>query len=252
MNAEVLVDSYLRWLRENIQVCDRDGVSEVTTPFLDRHNDHLQIYVQAQGDEYRLSDDCYIISDLALSGCKIDTKLRRKLRDEVLNGFGVSEENDELFVVSDKNRLAQSQHSLIQAMLAINDMFMTSNQRVASFFTEDVSSFLKEAGVRFVRDPQFTGKSGFNHKFDFTIPASSDRPERLVRAINSPKKDNVEVVLFAWEDTRSKRAPDTEFYVFLNDSLKKIRPDHISAFEKYGIRTIRWSERQKRVRELSA
>ena len=33
-------------------------------------------------------------------------------------------------------------HGLIQAMLAVNDMYMTGKQRVARFFIEDIADFL--------------------------------------------------------------------------------------------------------------
>jgi len=39
-----LVNEYARWLREKTQVRQVDEWVEITTPYLDRHNDYLQIY----------------------------------------------------------------------------------------------------------------------------------------------------------------------------------------------------------------
>jgi len=97
-SCETLVDTYVAWLRERISVVDIDGVCEITTPFLDRHNDRLQIYVQPAGDRLRLTDDGYILGDLESSGCVLGTPHRRRLLQTILNGFGVREDNGELTV----------------------------------------------------------------------------------------------------------------------------------------------------------
>ena len=54
-----LVDDYFRWLRSHTQVRDVEGWTEITVPFLDRHNDHLQLYVQPHNGDYVLTDDGY-------------------------------------------------------------------------------------------------------------------------------------------------------------------------------------------------
>ena len=38
-----LIDEYVRWLRQGISVARIGDAYEITTPFLDRHNDHIQI-----------------------------------------------------------------------------------------------------------------------------------------------------------------------------------------------------------------
>ena len=67
-DCKTLVEAYLAWLRDRISVAEIDGVCEITTPFLDRHNDQLQIYVEREGDRLRLTDDGYVIGDLQSSG----------------------------------------------------------------------------------------------------------------------------------------------------------------------------------------
>jgi len=49
-------------------------------------------------------------------------------------------------------------------------MFMTAKQRVASLFLEDVTHFLDGGAVRYSPNIEFTGRSGFVHKYDFVIP----------------------------------------------------------------------------------
>jgi hypothetical protein len=54
-----LVESYLKWLRDRTALREAGDWLEVTTPFLDRHNDYIQIFVQKNGDCYQLTDDGY-------------------------------------------------------------------------------------------------------------------------------------------------------------------------------------------------
>lgn len=54
---EKLVSSYLAWLKSKIIVKEIDGIAEITTPFLDRHNDHLQFYVKKTNEGFILTDD---------------------------------------------------------------------------------------------------------------------------------------------------------------------------------------------------
>jgi len=83
-----LLDSYAIWLKEKTDLRAIDKYVEITTPFLDRHNDHIQLYVKKENGLFILSDDGYTINDLIISGCDIDTEKRKQLLTQTLNGFG--------------------------------------------------------------------------------------------------------------------------------------------------------------------
>ncbi|MCH7701302.1 MAG: DUF1829 domain-containing protein [Planctomycetes bacterium] len=251
-SCQELVDEYLRWLKENISAHDINGVCEITTPFLDRHNDRLQIYVRRDHDSLLLTDDAYIVSDLELSGCPLDTPRRNELLKTVLAGFGVKREGDELVVRANLHNFGQRKHSLIQAMLAVNDLFTTSKAYVRSLFLEDVTNFLDDSDVRYTPSAQFAGTSGFLHRFDFVIPQSKRAPERLVRVINQPTRDTATSGIFSWNDIQEGRPTGARMYAFLNDSEKPIPPEVVSAFKSYNILAIRWSEREAHRDELAA
>ena len=51
IGCDFFVNEYINWLKSGIKVADVGGVCEITTPFLDRHRDHLQIYVKHSGDD---------------------------------------------------------------------------------------------------------------------------------------------------------------------------------------------------------
>ena len=134
------------WLNTKVSYKDLEsGTIEITTPFLDRHNDRLQIYAIPQPNgEIRLTDDGYILSDLQLSGFELKSSPKRQqIFHTIINGYGVSfgAEYEELFVITDVKDFPRKKHMLIQAMMTVNDMFMTVKSTVTSLFTEDVGQF---------------------------------------------------------------------------------------------------------------
>lgn len=251
-DCEYLVDDYIQWLRRRITVENMDGVCEITTPFLDRHNDHLQIYVKKSDNGLVLTDDGYTIADLRLSGYESTTRKRREILHSILNGFGVQLEGDELLVNAKSDNFPQKKHNLIQAMLSINDLFMLATPMVANIFREDVERYLHLNEVRSVPSVNFTGRSGFIHFFDFAIPASRAKPERILKAINRPNRQNITSLMFSWDDIKGVRASDSAAYGVLNDTEYPVNPDLIGALRQYGLRALLWSQRDKYINELAA
>ena len=250
--CQEVIDDYVAWLRRGIQADSINGVCELTTPFLDRHNDHLQIYVARSGDKIRVSDDGYVLADLEQGGLEITTPKRGDILTATLNGFGVRNEGRELFVEASPSNLGQRVHSLVQAMLAVNDMYVLAQPRVASFFWEDVRAYFDERDVRYSPRVKIPGKSGFDHAIDFVIPKSRLRPERLVQAINAPTKNTIAGYLFALTDTREAREAASEAYAFLNDMERAVGGDVLEALEAYRVVAVPWSAREDHLAELAS
>jgi len=247
-----LVDDYFRWLRSHTQVRDVEGWTEITVPFLDRHNDHLQLYVQPHNGDYVLTDDGYTVADLEMSGCRLTSTKRRELLDTTLNGFGVKLEDGALVTKTTSTEAPKKAHNLIQAMMAVNDLFYLAEPTVASFFVEDVGQWLQSEGVRFTPDVKFTGKSGFDYRFDFVVPASAEHPERIVRAINHPTNELARASAFAWIDTRQTRSEQSVAYAFLNDAEQAVSSTVAEALSAYDVKPIPWSRRADVRDELAA
>ncbi|MFQ5596881.1 MAG: DUF1828 domain-containing protein [Nitrospiria bacterium] len=246
-----LVDAYVEWLRNGLSVNSINGACELTTPFLDRHNDHIQLYAVKQGGKIILSDDGYILADLRTSGLDIKVPKRKSVLESILNGFGVKIERGQLFVEASKHNLGQRLHSLVQSMLAVNDMFTMAQPRVAGFFWEDVKQFLDQHEIRYSQRVKISGKSGFDYAIDFLIPKSRNRPERFIQAINAPNKNTIGSYLFGLGDTREARENGTEAYAFLNDGEKEVGGDVIEALEAYEVKPAFWSQRENYVEALS-
>jgi hypothetical protein len=252
--CQKVIDAYVGWLRQGLSVEELGETCELTTPFLDRHNDHLQVYATRRNGTIVLSDDGYILSDLRTSGLEVDTPKRKTVLDSVLKGLGVRAEENRLFVEASVNNLGQRLHSLVQAMLAVNDMFVMAQPRVASFFFEDVQHYLDSNEVRYTARVKLAGKSGYDHGVDFLIPKSKKRPERILQAIATPKKDNIFAYLWTLNDTRLARTGDSqaEAYAFLNDQDQSVGGDIIEALNAYNVIPAIWSQRSQFVEALAS
>jgi hypothetical protein len=137
-------------------------------------------------------------------------------------------------------------------MLAVNDMFYLAAPTVSSLFLEDVTAWLDSNEIRYVPSVKFTGKSQYDHIFDFAVPKSKRQPERLIRAINRPSRETAEVLAFAWVDTREARPPDSQAYAILNDSEQPVSAAIASALGSYEVHAIPWSKRESVLESIAA
>lgn len=253
-DIERLLNDYRSWLKDRTTLREVNGSwVEITTPYLDRHNDALQIYARAENGGYILTDDSYTIHDLEASGCKLDTQKRQDLLKITLNGFGVRMNNEALEVRASPETFPARKHNLVQAILAVNDLFYLAKPVVESLFLEDVITWLDANDIRYTPNVKLPGKSGFDHLFDFVIPKSArTQPERILRAINRPTRDNAEAFIHAWSDTREVRPPESKAYAVLNDADQAIPGGVLEAFRNYQIQPVPWGGRAQVVAELAA
>lgn len=249
---EKLLKDYREWLKDNTTLRQMNGSwVEITTPYLDRHNDALQIYARSENGGLVLTDDSYTIHDLEASGCKLDTQKRKDLLQMTLTGFGVKLNHEAIEVQATPESFPLRKHNLIQAMLAVNDLFYLAKPIVESLFYEDVVAWLDANDIRYTPSVKFTGISGYDHHFHFAIPKSKKQPERIVQAITRPTRDNALLFINAWGDTRQVRAAESKAYAVLNDE-QPISGAVIEAFRNYDIRPVPWTDRIDVVTELAA
>jgi hypothetical protein len=247
-----LMDAYHAWLKDKSVLRQIDDWVEITTPYLDRHNDYVQIYAKRANGGFILTDDGYTIDDLEQSGCKLESRKRQDLLKMTLNGFGVQCHGKALQVHASPDNFALRKHNLVQAMLAVNDMFYLAVPMVASLFYEDVVAWLDVHDIRYTPKVKFTGKTGYDHLFDFVLPKSRQQPERIVQTINRPSRDTAQAVVLSWVDTKEVRSADSRAYALLNDSEQPVSSAVIDALRSYDVRPVAWSERESVREELAA
>lgn len=251
-DIQKLLDDYATWLRDKTSLRQLEDWVEITTPYLDRHNDYIQIYARKSNGSFVLTDDGYTIEDLEQNGCKLNSPKRQELLKMTLNGFGIQQRGDALEVHTTPENFALRKHNLVQAMLAVNDMFYLAVPMVASLFYEDVVAWLDLHDVRYTPKVKFSGKTGYDHLFDFVIPKSRRQPERIIQTINRPNRDTAQVIAFAWIDTKEVRSPDAKAFALLNDSEIAISSSVTDALRNYDVQPVSWSQREEVREELAA
>ncbi len=251
--SENLMDRYVAWVREKITLRPvDDNWTEITRPYIDRHNDYLQIYMREKDGKILLSDDGHTIEDLLQSGCNLESRKRQQLLRQTLAGFGIQQNGNDLETQATPHTFPMRKHDLVQAMLAVNDLFCLAVPMVTSLFFEDVEAWMDAADIRYVSGARFTGKSGFDHHFDFVIPKSRLRPERFVETVNVPTRSKAELLAFKWEDTKDARPSKSEVYAIINDQDASVAEPVLEAMRRYEIIPVRWSLRAEAVKNLAA
>ena len=251
-DVQALVDRYTTWVRDRTSLRRIEDWIEITTPYLDRHNDCLQIYVKRVNGGFVLTDDGYVLGDLEQSGCLLGSPKRQALLKTMVNGFGVQINREALEVRATSDNFPLRKHNLVQAMLAVGDLFSLASPTVQSLFHEDVVAWLDLSQVRYTPNVKFTGKSGYDHRFDFVIPKSRAQPERILRTINRPNRDTAQAVVFSWIDIRETRAPESRAYAILNDADRAIQENVLDAMRSYGVQPVPWSRRETAREDLAA
>lgn len=247
-----LMDAYHAWLRDKSVLRQVDQWVEITTPYLDRHNDYIQIYAKRSNGGFLLTDDGYTIDDLEQGGCKLESRKRQDLLKMTLSGFGVQLDGKSLQVHASPDNFSLRKHNLVQAMLAVNDMFYLAVPMIASLFYEDVVAWLDVHDIRYTPKVKFTGKTGYDHLFDFVIPKSRRQPERIIQTINKPSRDTAQAVVLSWVDTKEVRSADSRAYALLNDTEQPISSAVLDALRSYEVKPVVWSQREDVREELAA
>ena len=247
-----MIDDYCRWLKSEITFAQYGEWCEITTPYLDRHNDYLQIYVRQENDGIlTLTDDGCIIKDLLACGFNFSKKRKSRI-ENILNNFNMKLSGDSIVAEATSKDFPHKKHMLIQAMLKIDDMFVLSRPNIESFFFEDVENYFQKLELYPTKEFPMIGKSGNLYSYDFHFQRTKNKPERFCKTIDNLRKQIRDVTLYNWSDTREKRNDDSTLIVIVNDN-NKIDESDITAFKNYEIETVLFSKRhEKEVIELFA
>ena len=73
------IKEYSDWIKDKFSQKSIGEYTEITTPFVDSHNDQIQFYISRTEKGYKLTDDGYIINDLIMCGCDVQSKKRKEI-----------------------------------------------------------------------------------------------------------------------------------------------------------------------------
>lgn len=130
---ELFLDEYPLWLRKNSSVKEgNNGWFELTTPYLDCHNDYIVVYAKQEKGVITIANDGELLK-----------WTEPKSVDKILNTYGVKVLNGELYNKSDteleviarelyvdcnESDFVQKLHNLISAIIEINALkYATTN-----------------------------------------------------------------------------------------------------------------------------
>jgi len=246
MDIQKMIDDYASWLKSEITISQYGEYFELTSPYLDRFNDYLQIYVkQDESGKITMTDDGYIIGSLLSSGISFRNGSQRKIMlDRIIRNFSLKLDGNAITTIATMDSFPQKKHLMMQAMLSIDDMFEVSPDNIKNFFVEDIQTFFDANGVYYSRDFSLIGKTGSLYTYEFHFQRTKQKPERFCKAINRLSESNRGITMFNWYDTQEKRNNEGQLIVVLNDE-NPISQSDIDAFRVYNIEPVKFSERQK-------
>jgi hypothetical protein len=246
MNIQEMINDYANWLKNEIVVSKFGEYYELTTPYLDRFNDYLQIYVkQEENGRITLTDDGYIIGNLLSSGISFRKGSKRKnMLDKIIRNFSLHLDDNAITTEATPADFPVKKHLMVQAMLNIDDMFETRPDNVKDLFTEDIEIFFDANEIYYSKDFSLIGKTGSLYSYDFHFQRTKQKPERFCKAINKLRESNRNMTIFNWIDTQEKRNNEGSLIVIINDE-NTINSKEIDAFKSYNIETVLFSQRQE-------
>nr|WP_281063412.1 DUF1828 domain-containing protein [Lactobacillus colini] len=226
---------------------------------MDSFSDEIVMYVIKNKDNtITLTDDGWTLANLESKGVTISrSKNRKKIFTERLNAFGINEIDEELTTTVKYKDFPLAKNRLLQAILAVNDMFMLSKNNTKSLFFEDVGVFLEENNIRATPDVSIPGSSGITFNFDYLISGYKDIPTRFIKTISTPNNPLfAKAALTDILQTRELRK-NSSFYVFLNDSssddkIITIKPEIKELLIEQNIKPVLFTERNSVLDELAA
>jgi hypothetical protein len=123
---------------------------------------------------------------------------------------------------------------------------------VRSLLLADAQERLDLHAIRYTPTVKIGGRSGFDHAFEFDIPWSRARPERILKTINNPTREDARSLIVAWLDTPNTRPPEAQARALPNDRDASASGQIKKALANYSIEPIFWSTRQTNIDELAA
>ena len=175
-----------------------------------------------------------------------------------VTSYGVVVSDDELSLTASKSKFTEAKHRLLQTILFVNNMFMLSSTNTTNVFLDDLKIFFKTNNIRATQSVSFLENSGFSHKFDFLISDFKDIPTWLIKTLSVSRNDSLfaKSILIDITQIRLIRDDLTKYYVFINDCSKEntrvnVNPDIITLFNQNDIIPVKYSERNKFIKELA-
>ena len=243
MDIKKMIDSYTNWIHEEISFEKIGEYYEITTPYFDRFDDYLQIYVkQIDKDKIFLTDDGYIIGNLIACGMQFrKNSSRLSVLEKTIRNHGLSLDGEAITTTATIKNFPQKKHMMVQAMLLIDNMFELRKDNVKNLFLEDVISFFNQHEIYYTRDFSIVGKTKNIYTYDFHFQRNrTNKTDRFCRVINRLNKSIRDSIIFNWIDTIDAREDESSLITIINDE-HSVNEKDVDAFISYDIHPVLFS-----------
>ena len=245
---ESLVDDYLKWYKSKTSYKDLKNAGEIITPFLNHLKDRISIFVETlPNNKIRVSDDGMTINELLMENINLDTSTRKSILYRTLKVYGVQLNNDILFIdISNVTEFPQAKHNLIQCVLQLYDLAFTSHQKVKSLYQEDVLQFFFDNNFGGNENVKFTGETGISYHFDYSLGATKNRKNTLIKFQYNPQFTDVASQKFIIDDLKNEdnlQRNGTKFVMITGERVES--PKVTQAANSIGLNLIYYKNREE-------
>lgn len=246
---EQKMQTYFEWLQQNYKYKKLETSTEITTPFKNHLNDYIRIYADLLPDNHiRLSDDGQTFNELDMLDIDL-TKTRKRLIHSILNQFNLSLKDDEIITNVDSDSFPQSKHNLIQGILKIYDLTLTTKSNVSNLFYEEVFDFFYNEEITGSAKVAIPGETGIKYSIDFIIPGTKSKSEKLVNFSNNLDYNRITSDLFAYRDVKNNRPNrnnlNSQMLIIANDLENTISKKAQQVADYEGIQILKWSNKDE-------
>lgn len=253
---EQKMNEYFNWLKQSYKFSELDSSVEITTPFRNQINNYIRIYVDfLPDDSIILSDDGLTLNELDMSNINTNTKARNRIIQSILNQFNLTLKKGKIIAHVKNEGFAQSKHNLIQGILKIYDLTITSRNNVSSLFYEDVFNFLYEEEIGGTAEVSVAGESGIKYSIDYILPGTKSKPEKLINFANNLDFNKVTNDVYMYRDVKTNRPSRNNLLprmlVIANDIDHPVNDKARQAAEHENLSILYWSDKEKIISSLT-
>lgn len=246
-NADNLRQIYINWVKKS-DFIDLDNTwVEIKTPFTDFTGSFISIFAKKEGNDYYLTDYGNVINELDMHNIPI-IKSRKQYLNKILLCQGCSiDKNNNIFVrFNNINDFPKYKHQLIQTIINVSDLFLTSHSNNENLFTFDVIEYFDSKEISYSSRPySLFGSSGYANNFDLNIGQIKKKgiPALHTKIINRLNDNMMRAVLLAQKDLNLDS--NEKIATVINDIDFNVAPKNITILKKNFIEVINWSERDE-------
>ncbi len=182
-------------------------------------------------------------------------KLKVELIQNILNQFNLKLYNDEIIADVTNESFAQSKHNLLQGILKIYDLTLTSKSNVSNLFYEDVFNFLYDEEIVGSAKVSVAGESGIKYSIDYILPGTKSKPEKLINFANNLDFNKVTNEVYMYRDVKSNRPSKNNLMpnmiIIANDIDHPVNDKARQAAEHEDLSILYWSDKENIISTLT-